>query len=119
VFDLAERADVLKDFTGVYHDAPGWTWTGRTFAYDPNGPFRMLVLTLNERRPYFPKLLDIETDQGTRRIRLDGDVRRIELPYSAYYRFRLDRVFSPRRLGLNKEDARALGISLREAFIQN
>jgi len=119
VFPLSGRADVLKDFVGIYPDAPGWTWTGRTFAYSPNAPFQTLVLILNERRPYFPKFLDIETEQGAKRIRLDEDVRRIELPYSAYYRFRLDRVFSPRRLGLNREDSRALGISLKEAFIQD
>jgi hypothetical protein len=117
VLEMFEKADVLGDFVGVYHDAPGWTWTGRTFAYYPDRTFRSLVLVLNERRPYFPKILDIESDQGPRRIRLDVGVERIELPFSNYYRFRLEKAFSPRWLGLNKDDTRALGISLRKAFI--
>jgi len=60
----------------------------------------------------------IETEQGTKRIRLGEGEQKIELPYSASYRFRLDRVFSPRRLGLNEADNRALGISLKEAYIR-
>lgn len=117
VLVLTDRVSVLRDFAGVHHDAPAWTWTGRTFSYFPDGPFRTLVLDLNERRPFQARMLFVETKLGTKRIRLDDGTTTIELPYSPFYRFRLDRVFNPRRRGLNPEDSRALGISLKDASI--
>ena len=79
VLVLTDRVDVLRDFSGVYHDAPGWTWTGRTFSYFPDGRFRSLVLVLNGRRPYYARTMSVKTERWTRSIRLGAEETTIEL----------------------------------------
>ncbi|MGB2906558.1 MAG: hypothetical protein WBB73_05630, partial [Candidatus Aminicenantaceae bacterium] len=92
--------------------------TEQEFAYFPEERFERLVLTLNDWQPYYPQELTIRTNLGSQRIRLNRIQGPITLPYSRSYRFSLDRTFNPRELGINPEDDRELGISLRSAVIE-
>jgi hypothetical protein len=73
---------------------------------------------LNDWRPYYPRELRIRTSFGDKHIILSRLTGTITLPYSRFYRFSLDSTFNPRELGINPEDDRELGISLRSAVIE-
>ena len=118
ILRLASHENVIRDFMGVTLDAPEWGWTEKEFAYFPEERFERLVLTLNDWQPYYPRELKIRTSQGSQRIRLSRSPDPIILPYSRFYRFSVDRTFNPRELGINPEDDRELGISLRSAMIE-
>jgi hypothetical protein len=118
ILRLASHENVIRDFLGVTLDAPEWGWTEKEFAYFPDERFERLVLTLNDWKPYYPRELMIHTSQGNQRVRLNRIQGPIILPYSRFYRFSLDRTFNPRELGINPEDNRELGISLRSAVIE-
>jgi len=118
ILRLASQESVIRDFMGVTLDAPEWGWTEKKFAYFPEERFERLVLTLNDWQPYYARELMIHTSRGSQRIRLNRIQGPIILPYSRSYRFSLDRTFNPRELGINPEDDRDLGISLRSAVIE-
>jgi len=118
ILRLASHENVIRDFLGVTLDAPEWGWTEKEFAYFPDERFERLVLTLNDWKPYYPRELMIHTSRGNQRVRLNRIQGPIILPYSRFYRFSLERTFNPRELGINPEDDRELGISLRSAVIE-
>jgi hypothetical protein len=118
ILRLAEMENVIRDFKGVTLDAPEWGWTEKEFAYFPEERFERLVLTLNDWEPFYPRELKIRTNRGSERFDLRSLEGPITLPYSRFYRFSLDLTFNPRELGINPEDDRELGISLRSAVIE-
>jgi hypothetical protein len=118
ILRLAIQESVIRDFRGVSLDAPEWGWTEQEFAYFSEERFERLVLTLNDWQPYYPQELTIRTNLGSQRISLNRLEGPIKLPYSRVYRFSLDRTFNPRELGINPEDDRELGISIRSAVIE-
>jgi len=118
ILRLSNHQDMIKDFSGVYPDAPGWNWTKKEFTFIPSEPFERMIITLNEWRSYFSESLIIETDQGERTFWLNRGQSKIILPFSSYYRFSLKKTFNPRLLGLNPEDNRDLGVTIRSAVVE-
>ncbi len=118
ILRLASQENVIRDFMGVTLDTSEWGWTEKEFAYFPEERFERLVLTLNDWQPFYARELRIHTANGTQRISLKLLKGPITLPYSRSYRFALDRTFNPRELGINPEDDRELGISIRSAVIE-
>jgi len=118
ILRLASHENVIRDFGGITLDSPEWGWTEKVFTYFPEERFERLVLTLNDWQPYYARELMIHTSRGSQRIRLNRLLGPIILPYSRSYRFSLDRTFNPRELGINPEDDRELGISIRSAVIE-
>jgi hypothetical protein len=118
IIRLNQVQEVLGDFFGIFQDAPGWAWTKKKFSYIPPESFKRMILTLNGWRDYFSKSMTVEMEQGKKVLWLNRGQSRFILPFSTFYTFSLSKTFNPRRRGLNPEDNRELGISIRSAVIE-
>lgn len=118
IIRLNQSQEVIGDFSGIFLDAPGWAWTKKKFSYIPSESFERMILTFNEWREYFSKSVTVETEVGEKTFWLNRGQNRFILPFSSYYKFSLPKTFNPRRMGLNPEDNRELGITIRSAMIE-